>query len=678
MTTPQEPLPGLVRSISSALQDLGNASSLQQSAPQGELEAARVSAAADVAGGKRVSFQKSGMEVLLPQSLLESVEPSEREELVLVVTVLDGNPASNDDSLQTLGATSLDLGYRSGRILHVEDLPTPILFSLPVNYTTGMRCAFWENGDWSSEGLEVSKTSALGAPIVCATTHLTVFAAIYEGFVSTFECSQISLLNSDAIAEILQGRWYANAGAILCWILLSILTLTFATAAYLDWQRSKWFTWTTDFFLLPLDRVPHREDSIVQAPASLWCVCCPTAAASLTCLKETALRNAVDEILSNWFAHFADLRSFLESIWEGLDISTIFACDVAAMKQHLSIRLLSVSARHLAATSTGLSDEVIKFVLEDEDFSHVISELKSREQEEEMAESTPCPTDPWLVRALTSDRRKDSAVWKVAGSREAAWKALQDEVTQNLPQHVSRHSWRALPSVMLDHFRGMNPVSTTLNISIFASCKMRALLLIVEISGSLMVTCLFFTATGTVTGRRSSAKCQDEDLKRQLSYQVGRVLAIAVGAVVTSWIPVTFLGSLRTIGFKKFEREGSPEWRKQLRIWEVQNILVWVCGSVYAACCLFFTVTFLANISIGDHNQFTLTAAVSFVQDSVVLPLGLALLLPLAAQLFLSCHLAREEMDQVALIRRVYREIQTGRGQSQTMRDQSTTRVFDI
>lgn len=680
--------------VTRALQGLGNKTGNSLSSPEGEVEAVTLASAADVAGGKFVRLERTGMEVTLPSSLLESVGLAEWEELAIVVTVLSASPVGQDASLRAVGVASLDLGFPSGKLVEVGNLTSPIIFSLPADYSMGMRCAFWDKGDWSTEGLEVSETSVPDAPIVCSTTHFTVFAAILEGFVATFECSQLSLLNAEALAQVVRGKWYTNVGSILFFILVGVLSMTFVIAAYLDWRRAQWFTWTTEFFLLPLDMVPHRRNSRIEVPQSSLCICCPGSDASVTCLKETAFKNALDEILSEWFSYFADLRSFLESIWSGLDIRSVLACNISAMREHLASRLLSVSARHLAATSTGLSDDVIKFVLEDEDFLHVVAELHSRSREQEDANAMAsqasqasndspqrCQTvqsELWVVRALTAGPQISAAVWKTARCREDAWKALQEEVTENLPQHVSRHSWRALPQVMLDLFRGINPVGTTLAISIFASCKMRALMLIVEVSGSLLVTSLFFTATGTVRGKgRSNAKCQDDELQSQLSYQVGRCLAIAVGAVVVSWIPVAFLGSLRTVGFKKFESEGCHEWQRQLRIWAVQDRLVWICGSLYIAACLLFTVTFLANIGPEDHEQFTLAAVVSFLQDAFILPMGLSLFLPLTAQLFLSCHGSREDHDQIALIRRVYREIQNGR-QRTTSSGQSQDQIFDI
>eukprot|EP00971_Amphidinium_carterae_P165044 3271712-Amphidinium_carterae.1 len=42
--------------------------------------------------------------------------------------------------------------------------------------------------DWSDEGMTI--VNFTGTELVCATTHLTLFAAIVRGFVDTVECSQ--------------------------------------------------------------------------------------------------------------------------------------------------------------------------------------------------------------------------------------------------------------------------------------------------------------------------------------------------------------------------------------------------------------------------------------------------------------------------------------------------------
>ena len=114
--------------------------------------------------------------------------------------------------------------------------------------------------------------------------------------------------------------------------------------------------------------------------------------------------------------------------------------------------------------------------------------------------------------------------------------------------------------------------------------------------GGLLLTSVFFMASGGAQCRRSKGDCTVTGVWENL----GRLIAIAAASTVLAGVPCSFIPSLHTRGYKKCGPKGSSAWRRQLRAWRIQDVTVWILALAYAGFCTNFIVLFFANVARGD------------------------------------------------------------------------------
>jgi len=213
-------------------------------------------------------------------------------------------------------------------------------------------------------------------------------------------------------------------------------------------------------------------------------------------------------------------------------------------------------------------------------------------------------------------------------AREDNWGQLHREVEAKLDTYMEASAhWSSLPGIVWRLFLHQNPFGVCLVHCAFASSKLRVLLFMVDVIGAIMLATVFFSASGVP---RKRSRQQDCEFDNPFEF-VGRILAIATGSVFIAGIPTIILGSFCTRGIKKFDYEGCPEWNRQLAIWRVQDKAIWIFGLLYLAFCIFFVCLFLANVDADDHADWLLGGLISVVEDILIIPLVVALVLPLIA-----------------------------------------------
>ena len=126
---------------------------------------------------------------------------------------------------------SVSIGV-NGKIVHVRDLPEPILLTVMSKKKDGVECAFYNETtlEWSSEGMW--EHDAGNDALVCASTHLTVFAAIkktWSGLGLAMTCLPAELMTAKGIASITRSNWWRLFGAVF----LFVFTLLQAWACFL-------------------------------------------------------------------------------------------------------------------------------------------------------------------------------------------------------------------------------------------------------------------------------------------------------------------------------------------------------------------------------------------------------------------------------------------------------------
>ena len=111
---------------------------------------------------------------------------------------------------------SVSIGV-NGEIVQVRDLPEPILLTVMSKKKDGVECAFYNETtlEWSSEGMW--EHDAGNGALVCASTHLTVFAAIkktWVGLKMAVTCVPAAFLTAEGLSRITRGSHWRLVGAL--------------------------------------------------------------------------------------------------------------------------------------------------------------------------------------------------------------------------------------------------------------------------------------------------------------------------------------------------------------------------------------------------------------------------------------------------------------------------------
>lgn len=354
-----------------------------------------------------------------------------------------------------------------------------------------------------------------------------------------------------------------------------------------------------------------------------------------------ALREALDDILSTWWAHAGELRSFMEEMWNGLDCASMGGISTARFLAHChgSLKsLMSLSARRLAGAALLLDNRSVNFVLENEKLLDLLIAAHEREATTKAGNSHVLRKNLTVQLNIDKGARKlqkkksvheEMHTWDLS-SRDLAWEALHDQVGAEVRNQLMRHSKDSLFCISMHLFLLNHPLSTLFVRDIFTTRKMRSFVFLVGFFTSVAMTCVFFEVAGTKRQKTTvQNNCGNEELQDEIGYKIGRFMAIAMGSACLSSLPVVFLESLQTTGFKKLPSQGCPEWNRQLRAWRIQDRIVYVTGSLMLASSLFFINVFLANVSDEDNEDWFIAFMALLLQDFVVMPASIALLLPL-------------------------------------------------
>lgn len=535
----------------------------------------------------------------------------------VVDRVFPGMDASGQ-AVHLNAAVNVNIFSTSGQNrIAIDDLTEPVLVTLsPVNRSLTPYCAYWAEGmeHWETKGV----TELLGLNgtaddvLVCATRHLTFFAAIWKGIIAAFNCAQLGLFTAEGFRGLFRGDWYLHEVSMLFWLILAALLSMCSMSCLLDKRGSR--SWDDQFFLIPLDRSKaFRGDEEVfasqeaQAASTGSFVGLASSSVSGCCGDFSVLKDALDDIASRWCSNFAELRSLAEAVWDGVGFRSAegTGTENRAIQLASSVvgSVVSGNARRQASISLGLSDDIVSFLLEDEDLGMLLQESASV--------ASMNSSDPWDLRLQ-------------------AWRKLHEVVLKEVNENWMAMTWRSVPAAVLKLFIMYNPVA-----SVFLKCRLvshslRLLFLSSEVMGALAVTALFFEGTGMATSglNPEDSGCSDDlDVWQYL----GRLIAVAIASTVVATIPMAILSSLHSRAFRKVPCEASPEWQRQLGIWRAQDRVLWAAGLLYNAFCGLFIILFLANVAPSDVPEWGMTTLITIIEDNLALPLVIALVLPLFA-----------------------------------------------
>jgi len=373
----------------------GNSTSGTASCAFGEV-AGSIFGGADIASGNLSSVTVAAnvrgnedlrAEVTVPASAISALYIEQN--IAIVITRLSEEASIPETTIvKGQSAVRATVSWLNGTEIPIKGLAEPILVKLPVSFSEGLVCAFWNETSqvWDESGV-TTLTTTIGDQMVCETSHLTIFAAIFRGFRDTFACTQFSLFNEEAFASIPDRAWTQTTPAIMFFSLLGFLSLMFAVGAFVDNYRYRHGGWQHAFFLITDDVLQAQErdlniDNMGEDPelepdetkGSRWKrVCGPILTCGLACVTcvrtSNALRDAVDDIVGNYVKFFSEIRDLIEQVWEALG-----CCGGGHYEGHLVARLslkilgssiFAVARRHISGC-LNVSQDTVDMFLEDE------------------------------------------------------------------------------------------------------------------------------------------------------------------------------------------------------------------------------------------------------------------------------------------------------------------------
>merc|ERR1719161_2819155 len=145
----------------------------------------------------------------------------------------------------------------------VKGLQNPIEVTLKVVGATQptnaveLVCMTWDEvtQQWSTEGVtgSLSQRDAgieVSGSLVCKTTHLSLFAAVYQEFEQALICSNIHLFSARGFELLGLSVWMTHPAGLLFWFLVVLTIMLQVSAITADVETGRQHKWTDRDFLL--------------------------------------------------------------------------------------------------------------------------------------------------------------------------------------------------------------------------------------------------------------------------------------------------------------------------------------------------------------------------------------------------------------------------------------------
>jgi len=496
-----------------------------------------------------------------------------------------------------LVSISLSLLSQPRAALQVSGLQEPVQVTLGANATEMTQCAFYDEqlGGWSSEGLE-EVGDGPGSPLICSSSHLTLFAGIVRGMAAALLCSQATLLSAEGVSKIISKDWHRGLpGQIyLGMIMLSFVFLTLAVC--LDWRRSM----TDEVFLVqqrsprPIPKADEEEEDELQKPSSTCRSCCSDACGLL------------ESICSELVASLDDSCALFKELYDGCG-----GASGAGDARHCNLKraVLSYFIHTHCHTVHCITSAALHMTVDDVKF------FLAHAREKGDGTDTDAPK-----KAISSQCIHDLG------------RELVERVQQDF-DHYSR--LRYFPLLFCKVFSTRCTLLAVLRYSIFIPTRMSTMLFVCDLYVSMALAALFFQASGSAQSEESDPMCEPGDIWEE----IGQIITVGVVTVLVGMIPGVVISSLHQRDFVPFADGNSPEWRKQLRLWHLQDRIIYIFGAAFILFCMFFNLVFVANVTAEDGLVWLLSCLTQMLQSMVLVPLIMTLL-TLSATMATICSMA--------------------------------------
>ncbi len=158
----------------------------------------------------------------------------------------DGLKATAPKPVLASAPLSLTLFDSDGNPLKNVKLAQPINITLQPVALEGSSCVYWDEdkGSWATEGLTrifVEGNGTHPGPLVCQTTHLTIFGAIFGDIAQVLRCSNAgAMFAQEGFDAVISGNgWVSKGPALALWISIGIFIVALVVARLSDMREAK-------------------------------------------------------------------------------------------------------------------------------------------------------------------------------------------------------------------------------------------------------------------------------------------------------------------------------------------------------------------------------------------------------------------------------------------------------
>jgi len=445
---------------------------------------------------------------------------------------------------------------------------------------------------------------------VCATTHLTIFAAIIGEFEKVFECSNAHVFSSEGLDAIGRGDWAHRAPAVLLWIVLALHSLLLVWAVFYDWRAYRGHAWRDTDFLTTNEafREPISCKAWIMEPFTRYLPGSGPEASK----DEEAAAGAKPRRKGRCCLCFP--RALVDSV--SVTITADCATYEVARREHISpedlrdLVLGTLVREEVCECGTTFSAKAR--------FCMVCG--KPRPALGVLGLPSPMAGAGGTGSFVTTALRK-----AVAGSV----KTMASTVRKKVPDIVDVIHNSGFCARTWGLFLAMHPWAQLLSLGIYYGAFIRALLLTAKLLGALMLSGLFFEASGKATKLGSPDHCDMDDFWLKLC----RDLMFGFFSILLSTVPLFLIQNCTSRRFIFGESWDKKSKRTYVMLWRLQDFIIIFLTGGYCVFCLVFTMAFLANINKSAEAEWLLSALYALFQEFVTTPLSLAMLYAAVAML---------------------------------------------
>eukprot|EP00930_Biecheleria_cincta_P097701 TRINITY_DN8939_c0_g2_i1.p1 TRINITY_DN8939_c0_g2~~TRINITY_DN8939_c0_g2_i1.p1 ORF type:complete len:1096 (-),score=179.46 TRINITY_DN8939_c0_g2_i1:85-3102(-) len=593
------------------------------------------------AGGRvRLDFDDSGTSVeVTADTLLQVRAMSGRSTGHIILSM-----ATSDVNEKQDNRVSVNFRDEVGRRLKVDSLRSPVLVILVANLTEQPDpiCVFLDvHGNWSSEGLVrawTNKTQAGLAEVACSSTHLTIFATALASAGQVFECSSLrDVFSAEGMAAAFENLdWLGRPAPVLFVGSIAVFIVAVAYAAYRD----------------------HKSLALVSQGERLDIIFADDSDTPVHSRDEEQPRNTSGfcSYSKQAFVLLKDVVFFFPRIFFGGFAEILISAGQDALACHGSQKIVMTCIAKVHTYKSKADTSTIAAIKAAAGMKQLVRTQEARMQQEASScwtdASGPC-TDQRAGQQQQKHRSsvmgRMSAAFQAAaasmvssrscnsaGRRRATVAAMlarrfnmSEKGVEAFDQFTRNRWWHQL--VLL--FPAIHPWLAVFHISIFNSHASRAALIMIKLVSCAAGNAFFSDAQSLKSA--SDPRCE----------QSADTWVVIIQAA-TRGISTALLGDLLVLGLWGLVAHSVTDVRdvsladrvKLLRQWWIKDMLFWILWSLAFVTETFYCMVFLANVSEDDQNGWLIETAFSFLEELVLLPVFMTLLLGVPASIIITCQ----------------------------------------